>query len=45
MQFFVNNIIFRLSHRLLYCVLIELDFEKKNARFINISSEVSQSRT
>ena len=28
MKFFVNSIIFRVSHRLLYCVFIEVDFEK-----------------
>ena len=28
MRYFVNNIIFRVSHRLLYCVFIEVDFEK-----------------
>ena len=33
MRYFVNNIIFRVSHRLLYCVLIyniiiKVDFEK-----------------
>ena len=28
MRCFVNSIIFRVSHRLLYCVLIEVDFEK-----------------
>ena len=28
MRYFVNIIIFRVSHRLLYCVFIEVDFEK-----------------
>ena len=28
MKNFVNSIIFRVSHRLLYCVFIEVDFEK-----------------
>ena len=28
MWYFVNNIIFRVPHRLLYCVFIEVDFEK-----------------
>ena len=28
MKNFVNNIIFRVSHKLLYCVFIEVDFEK-----------------
>ena len=28
MSYFVNSIIFRISHRLLYCVFIEVDFEK-----------------
>ena len=28
MRYFVNNIIFRVPHRLLYCVFIEVDFEK-----------------
>ena len=28
MRYFVNSIIFRVSHRLLYCVFIEVDFEK-----------------
>ena len=27
-RYFVNSIIFRVSHRLLYCVFIEVDFEK-----------------
>ena len=27
-RYFVNSIIFRVSHRLLYCVFIEADFEK-----------------
>ena len=26
MMYFVNSIIFRVSHRLLYCVFIEVDF-------------------
>ena len=26
--YFVNSIIFRVPHRLLYCVFIEVDFEK-----------------
>ena len=29
MRYFVNNIISRVSHRLLYCVFIEADFEKQ----------------
>ena len=29
MRYFVNSIIFRVSHRLLYCVFIEVDFEKQ----------------
>ena len=29
MTYFVNSIIFRVSHGLLYCVFIEVDFEKK----------------
>ena len=29
MRYFVNNIIFRVFHRLMYCVFIEVDFEKK----------------
>ena len=28
MRYFVNSIIFRVAHRLLYCVFIEVDFEK-----------------
>ena len=28
MRYFVNSIISRVSHRLLYCVFIEVDFEK-----------------
>ena len=28
MRYFVNSIIFRVSHRLLYCVFIEVNFEK-----------------
>ena len=28
MRYFVNSITFRVSHRLLYCVFIEADFEK-----------------
>ena len=28
MRGFANNIIFRVSHRPLYCVFIEVDFEK-----------------
>ena len=28
MRNFVNSIIFKVSHRLLYCVFIEVDFEK-----------------
>ena len=28
MRYFVNNIIFRVSHRPLCCVFIEVDFEK-----------------
>ena len=28
MRYFVNSIIFSVSKRLLYCVLIEVDFEK-----------------
>ena len=28
MVYFVNSIIYRVSHRLLYCVFIEVDFEK-----------------
>ena len=28
MRYFVNNILFRVSHRILYCVFIEVDFEK-----------------
>ena len=27
-MYFVNSIIFRVSHRLLYCVFIEVDFEE-----------------
>ena len=27
-SYFLNSIIFRVSHRLLYCVFIEVDFEK-----------------
>ena len=27
MRYFVNSIIFRVSHRLIYCVFIEVDFE------------------
>ena len=29
MRYFVNSIIFSVSHRLLYCVFIEVDFEKQ----------------
>ena len=29
MRYFVNSIILRVPHRLLYCVFIEVDFEKK----------------
>ena len=28
MRYFVNSIIYRVSHTLLYCVFIEVDFEK-----------------
>ena len=28
MRYFVNSIIFSVSHRLLYCVFTEVDFEK-----------------
>ena len=28
MRYFVNSIIFRVSYRLMYCVFIEVDFEK-----------------
>ena len=28
MKYFVNSIISRVSHRLLYCLFIEVDFEK-----------------
>ena len=28
MRYFVDSIIFRVSHRLLYCVFFEVDFEK-----------------
>ena len=28
MRYFVNNIIFRVPHRQLFCVFIEVDFEK-----------------
>ena len=28
MRYFVNSIIFRMPHRLLYCAFIEVDFEK-----------------
>ena len=28
LRYFVNSIIFRVSYRLLYCVFIEVDFEK-----------------
>ena len=28
MRYFVNSIIFRVSNRLLYCMFIEVDFEK-----------------
>ena len=28
MRYFVNSIILRVPHRLLYCVFIEVDFEK-----------------
>ena len=28
MRYFVSSIIFSVSHRLLYCVFIEVDFEK-----------------
>ena len=46
MRHFINSIIFRVSHRLLYCVFIEVDFEKiENVISIHISSKVSQSRT
>ena len=42
MRHFANSIIFRVSHRLLYCVLIEVAFEKmENARNIHISSKVN----
>ena len=45
MQYLVNSIIFRVSHRLLYYVFIEADFEKiQNTRNIYISSKVNQSR-
>ena len=42
-EVFCDSIIFRVSHRLLYNVYIEVDFEK-NARNIHISSKVNQSR-
>ena len=44
MRYFVNSIIFRVSHRLLYCVFIEANFDKiENAMNISISSKVNQS--
>ena len=46
MRYFVNIIIFRVSHGLLYCIFIEVDFETiENVKNIHISSKVSQSRT
>ena len=46
MRNFVISIIFRVSHRLLYCVFIEVDFEKiENARNMQISLKVNQSGT
>ena len=50
----MNSIMFRVSHRLLYCVFIESDFEKykmlqisiflQNATNVHISSKLNQSR-
>ena len=46
MRYFEKSIIFRVSHRLLYCVFIDIDFVKiENAGNIHISAKVSQSRT
>ena len=45
MRYFVNSIIYKVSHRLLYCVFIEVDFENiESARNIHISSKRSHSR-
>ena len=40
MGYFVNRIIFIVSHRLLYCVFIEVDFEIQIEMYI--SSKVNQ---
>ena len=46
MRYFVISIIYRVSHRLLYCKIYWSRLWKiENARNIHISSEVSQSRT
>ena len=36
MRYFVISIIFRVSHRVLYCVFIEVDFEKQKILGISI---------
>ena len=36
MRYSMNSIIFRVSHRLLYCVFIEVDFEKWKLQEISI---------
>ena len=45
-RYFVNSIIFRVPHRLLYCVFINWSrlWKIENARNIHISSKISQSR-
>ena len=43
MRHFMNSIIFKVPHRLLYCVLIEIDFETETVRNVHISSKESQS--
>ena len=40
MRYFANSIIFRVSNRLLYCVFIEVDFEKQKMIEIFISKSI-----
>ena len=46
MRYFVNSIIFRAAHRLLYCVFIKVDFEKTEMLeiFIFLQRSVSLER-
>ena len=50
MRYFVNRIIFRVSHRLLYCVYIEVDFVKnrkcqKYSNFFKSKSIIIHAKT